>query len=699
MYETFYGFREKPFSLLPDPGYLYLSQQHQMALTLLDYSLENQAGFCVITGSIGTGKTTLIRRLLGQTGKDISVGLISNTHHSFGELLRWIMVSFGLETSEESRPKLYQLFMDFLISQYAKNKRTMIIIDEAQNMSVSALEELRMLSNINSEKDLLLQIVLIGQPGLREILSRPDLEQFAQRIVVDYHLEPLQHQETHEYIRHRLKTAGGEEGIFSDDGCDAVYRHSGGTPRLINLLCDMALVYGYAGQAAVITESLITQVIRERQANGSLQVFDKNADLKPKRVAAAAPAPAKNSVADALTASVKSKAHSFSDYIRAGMDKMSKPQTETAYQAQRTMPDIRAYEMAVAGHQASSAALRDPELNTVASSAPASSPTPAIPVLGMAEAVTPNELSQALNSEVFNSAPPAPAEQPLASPSAVPETLALENVAELENKNNNTAQHTTASVTTTNSVAVPAGVSAPLAVKTDETPLRPKSKSISIIKVDWSATQTSVKPASVARKFLPYGVAALVLIVIAVGTTFFFISSNSKNAVAKSIPLTDAKVITPVPVTTVELPGAAQDKNPAPDKKLEHALPPAMPSQQAVVNKKDPIEELRKKIIENQRATLRVTPKPASPDSKEELRLKILENQRDAALAMAKALERERQAALNAAEAGEQALTAAKTKQPAKTTDVIFEQQADGTIISRPNDVSQSESSAPAARP
>jgi len=268
MYENFYGLREKPFSLLPDPSFLYPSEKHRMALVLLEYSLMNQASFSVITGGIGTGKTTLIRQLLSQLGRDVTVGLISNTHRSFGELLQWVLMAFNLEYAGKDKVGMYQTFIDFVIGEYARNHRTVLIIDEAQNMAPETLEELRMLSNVNADKDQVLQVFLVGQAGLRDLLRRPDLEQFAQRISVDYHLEPLNAEETRDYIRHRLTVAGGNPELFDDGACEAVFQNSGGVPRLINLLCDTSLVFGYAEQTQRINAELVEEVAREKRKGG-----------------------------------------------------------------------------------------------------------------------------------------------------------------------------------------------------------------------------------------------------------------------------------------------------------------------------------------------------------------------------------------------------------------------------------------------
>jgi general secretion pathway protein A len=268
MYESFYHLKEKPFSLLPDPGFLYLSKQHRMALVLLQYGLTNQAGFSVVTGDIGTGKTTLIRHLLNQVGRDVTVGLITNTHRSFGVLLQWVLMALNLDHHGKDKVEMYETLVDFLIKEFSHRRRTMLIVDEAQNMSPEALEELRMLSNINADKNQVLQVILVGQPELRATLRRPDLEQFAQRIAVDYDLKPLNASETREYIRHRITVAGGDPDLIEDGACEVIYEHSGGTPRLINLLADTALVYGYAEQLPHISRELAADVAHDKVQGG-----------------------------------------------------------------------------------------------------------------------------------------------------------------------------------------------------------------------------------------------------------------------------------------------------------------------------------------------------------------------------------------------------------------------------------------------
>lgn len=260
MYERFYGFAERPFSLLPDPDFLYPSKSHQTALSLLEMAVVNACGFCVISGEIGAGKTTLVRELLNRLDKQVRVGLVSNTHPSFGELLQWIMAAYGLPCASHDKVEFHRRFIQFAIQQYAANKRTLLIIDEAQNLTPAALEELRMLSNVNSDKDLVLQIILIGQRQLRDNLKDPRLEQFAQRIALDYHLDSLGVEETRHYIRHRLQHAGGKPTLFSESAFRLIHEHTAGIPRLINRLCDLCLVYGCAEQYALLDVDLVRRV-------------------------------------------------------------------------------------------------------------------------------------------------------------------------------------------------------------------------------------------------------------------------------------------------------------------------------------------------------------------------------------------------------------------------------------------------------
>lgn len=267
MYESFYGLSKKPFSMSPDPEFLYLDKKHQMALISLEYGLMNHVGFCVISGEIGAGKTTVLRKLLDSIEGHYTVGMITNTHQSFGELLDWVMSAFGIHQSGLSKVEMHQRVVDFLLEQYAQNKTTLLIVDEAQNMPAATLEELRMLSNINTEKDQLLQIILAGQPSLKETLRKPELAQFAQRIGVDFHLKALNSKETCGYIQHRLVTAGATDDIFTPDACRLIHDYSGGVPRLINLLCDTALVYGFADQKKVIDVDLVEEMVRERMEN------------------------------------------------------------------------------------------------------------------------------------------------------------------------------------------------------------------------------------------------------------------------------------------------------------------------------------------------------------------------------------------------------------------------------------------------
>ena len=267
MYESFFKLREKPFSLLPDPGFIYLSPKHQEALTILEYGLLNQAGFIVLTGEIGVGKTTLMRCLLDRLDESFTIGLISHTHQSLGNLMEWVCSCFDLKADRAQRVDPHQLFVDFVIDQYAKGKRTLLIVDEAQNLGSENLEHLRLLSNINSDKNLVLQLMLLGQPQLRDLLRQPELEQFVQRVAASYHLGQLGEAETARYIRHRMAVAGGDEGIFTREACEAVFGYSKGVPRLINLICDTALVYAYAAESHAVTVEIVDEFVEAQGAH------------------------------------------------------------------------------------------------------------------------------------------------------------------------------------------------------------------------------------------------------------------------------------------------------------------------------------------------------------------------------------------------------------------------------------------------
>ena len=241
-----------------------------MALTMLEYGLESQAAFSVLTGEIGSGKTTLLRKLVRQLGDRTTVGLISNTHARFRAIHGWALSALGVPAPADSEIALYEALVEHLVKEYARGRRTLLVLDEAQNLPVEVLEELRLLSNVNSEKDLVLQILLVGQPELRETLSRPELRQFAQRVSVDYHLKALDAGETAAYVRHRFEIAGGDPEVFSPNALGMIYNHTRGVPRLVNQLCDYALVYAFAEGRQVIDAELLAQVVGDRRGGVAL---------------------------------------------------------------------------------------------------------------------------------------------------------------------------------------------------------------------------------------------------------------------------------------------------------------------------------------------------------------------------------------------------------------------------------------------
>jgi general secretion pathway protein A len=248
---------------------IYWGQNHRLAFAMLEFGVMNNAGFTVITGEIGCGKTTLLRYLLRKLDSHIAVGLISNTPQGKAGLLQWVMMSLN-QPYEDSYPTLFKRFQQFLYDQHARGRRTILIVDEAQNLEPDALEELRMLSNINADKNQYLQIILAGQPQLKDMLRSPRLLQFAQRVSSDFHLKPLNPAEVSDYINYRLKAAGAQFQLFTEEACWSVAHASRGIPRTINILCDTALIYGFAATADAITADLVALVIENKSQYGVL---------------------------------------------------------------------------------------------------------------------------------------------------------------------------------------------------------------------------------------------------------------------------------------------------------------------------------------------------------------------------------------------------------------------------------------------
>ncbi len=266
MYEAFYGLSEKPFLMRPDSRYLFLSKGHQAALSMLEYVFMSQSGFAVITGEIGSGKTSLVRRLMKSDKRELTIGLMSHTMpEDFTELLQWMLMAFEQDPSGDNRVLLYKRLRDFLVEQQMAGNRPVLVIDEAHNLGVEMLEHLRMLSNLNADRADLLQLVLVGQAGLRETLRSPELAPFCHRITVDHNIEPLDLEEAHAYVRHRLMVAGVDNEIFSEAALQTIWEASRGIPRLVNLLCDTALLFGFAEQLSHVDSDLVHDVIDDKR--------------------------------------------------------------------------------------------------------------------------------------------------------------------------------------------------------------------------------------------------------------------------------------------------------------------------------------------------------------------------------------------------------------------------------------------------
>ena len=271
MYQEFYGLREKPFALTPDPQFLFLSESHRTAMESLLYGIHQREGFMVLTGDIGTGKTTLCRALLGRVDPQVKTAVIFNSFLTEEELLESILQDLGLATKGKSRKKLIDELNKFLLSQLSEGNHVALIIDEAQNLSIPVLEQIRMLSNLETEKEKMLQIILLGQLELVEKLQSFELKQLNQRIAIRHRLLPLTRVEMEGYIYQRLLVAGAQGNVtFSNSALDEIYQFSKGIPRLINLLCDRALLAGFVEETHHIEEEII------RKAQKSLLGMEEN---------------------------------------------------------------------------------------------------------------------------------------------------------------------------------------------------------------------------------------------------------------------------------------------------------------------------------------------------------------------------------------------------------------------------------------
>ena len=266
MYCELFKLSEPPFRLTPDPQFLFASKQHARAKAYMESTIWLADGFVVITGDIGSGKTTLIESFLEELPDDVILAQINQTQLSPVEFLQALLVEFGFEPYNKRKIEILTMLKDYMVEQYSKGKKLLLVVDEAQNLSRKVLEEIRLLSGIEAQKEKLLRIILAGQPELGEKLDSPRLEQLTQRVRLRFHLSALSKRETREYIRHRLEVAGAQgREIFSDDACDLIFRYSGGIPRLTNVICDTAMLCAFAEERDHIDCELVKTAAAELQ--------------------------------------------------------------------------------------------------------------------------------------------------------------------------------------------------------------------------------------------------------------------------------------------------------------------------------------------------------------------------------------------------------------------------------------------------
>ena len=264
MYKDYFGLSELPFSIAPDPNYLYLGDKHREALAHLIYGVGDQGGFVVLTGEVGTGKTTICRTVLQQLPDNANIAFIINPRQSVNQLLQSIFSELSIPYRQGMTSKdMIDRFNGYLLGAHAEGRNTILIIDEAQNLSVDILEQLRLLTNLETNEKKLLQRVLLGQPELNDLLDKKELRQLAQRVTARYHLPPLSKNEVAEYIRHRLSVANCGAELFSMPSINRIFKLSAGVPRLINVICDRSLLGVYATNQSVVDKKVVNNAAKE----------------------------------------------------------------------------------------------------------------------------------------------------------------------------------------------------------------------------------------------------------------------------------------------------------------------------------------------------------------------------------------------------------------------------------------------------
>jgi type II secretory pathway predicted ATPase ExeA len=267
VYLEFFGLKEFPFRLTPDSEFLYMSGAHSRAKAYMDYTVWNREGFVVITGEIGSGKTTLIQKLLSELDENVLVAKIFQTQLNEVEFLQSVLVEFGLNPFNAKKVELIDMLNTFLVDNFLQLKQLLLVVDDAHNLSAKALEEIRMLSGLETRKEKVLHVILVGQPSLNDLLDSPDMEQLLQRVRLRYHIKSLSDGDTHDYIVHRLRIAGAVDpgSLFAPDTIPVIYKYTGGIPRLINTLCDTCLTCAFADNVHNVTMSVLQTAIEELQ--------------------------------------------------------------------------------------------------------------------------------------------------------------------------------------------------------------------------------------------------------------------------------------------------------------------------------------------------------------------------------------------------------------------------------------------------